>query len=238
VGWTGQYPSPELYGPFATCNPDVSPISVWTNGGVLMGNLCTSKGLVRFPTACGGFVELPINEPFAAAEGQPLPSTVIERVQDEAFELVWSEGQRSAIELTITSSELACYELVGYDETFERDIVTSITALQIAVSVDDDAIAFVQDTTLIGSYGYLDDEHEGVARTRACKDLESDEISAVNERLETSLQHVLACLTIIMRQDERLEVSLELARPMAVSTIHPQHELDVIKRLLVLEVGP
>ena len=235
-GSTG-FPSAELYGPFPSCNPDVSPITAWTSGGVLIGNLCTSEGLVRFPTACGGFAQLPLDEKI---HDLPVPSAALERLQSATLEVVWGEGDRSPLELTVTPAELACYEELGYDDGYERPLVRSTTIVEIAVAIEDAAVELRQQARLTGSYDDLDGDGEAVSELRACTDLDTVAVAALNERLDLSFRRVHACLSIIVRVDERLEVELAFSGASAMprpgaqpgDAVEPE---EIMKRVLVLE---
>ena len=245
--WSGDTPSsagrpnPELYGDYVLCSSDLHPITLWMSGGQLMGNLCTSQGLVRFPTACGGYAQVPLDEPVEG--GLPLPSAALERVQDAELEVAWTGTDRSALVLTITPAELACYEEVGYDDEREQPYVTSTTPVDVAMAIDDVGIELAAATELAASYGYSGDSDEAVSRLRACTDLRSAEVDAVNERLDSRFRHIHACLSVIVRADERLEVALELsgASKDAAPGAQPGDSVEVeelSERVLVLEVAP
>jgi hypothetical protein len=230
-----------------TCHARSLPLHVWTSGGVVQGRICADDTLVRFPAACGGFAEAPLDESVKGAEGLVLPSDALERLRGLKLEVVWSESERSPVALEITAGELACYREPGqregaYDSPGEPPRfggVRSLTTLDVTVAVEDASLEISDSVEMEASFGYGNDVSESVVRTAVCSRLNAAALEAVDDRLDLPLINVGACFELVVREDGSSEAFLEVTGENPMGEFgDPENPIQVITRFPVLEVEP
>lgn len=189
------------------CHGGRSTLFVDSTDGVLTGQLCYDSQLARFPTACGGFAQVPLDE--VAAKELPLPSEVLERLGELELEVVWGEADRTPLALGLSAGELACYTTRDYDDHNERTARTWGVPIEVDIAVPDAAIAVQVSTMLSGGPSY---EWEEIgALLSSCGSLSEDALDALAPRLESPLRSGRACLDIEAFEGGRLEIKLTVS---------------------------
>jgi hypothetical protein len=88
---------------------DEGPVEVSFSRRMPRGRLCDARGRVLvFPAACGGFAQVPTEE--HATPELPAPDAVLAEVGESArYDVMWPDGERSTLEITVTPSEYVCH---------------------------------------------------------------------------------------------------------------------------------